>query len=67
MLVQRDDDKAETVMRRLPVFHTQTEVLLGYYNKWAHSGLSGAPKYHHIAGVGPLEQIRDAVFKALAQ
>jgi len=66
-LIQRDDDKAETVMNRLAVYHAQTEVLLGYYNQWSQSGLPGAPKYRRIAGVGPVEQIRDAAFAALAQ
>jgi adenylate kinase len=65
-LVQRDDDKEETVMKRLAVYHNQTEVLLGYYNKWAQSGLPGAPKYRKISGVGPVEQVREAAFAALA-
>ncbi|PWF54542.1 adenylate kinase [Massilia glaciei] len=65
-LIQRDDDKAETVMKRLAVYHAQTEVLLGYYNKWAQSGLPGAPKYRRISGVGPVDQIRDAAFAALS-
>jgi adenylate kinase len=65
-LVQRDDDKEETVMKRLSVYHNQTEVLLGYYNKWAQSGLPGAPKYRKISGVGPVEQVREAAFAALA-
>ena len=66
-LVQRDDDKAETVKKRLDVYHNQTEVLLGYYNTWAQSGEPGAPKYRRIAGVGPVEQIRDSAFAALAE
>lgn len=66
-LVQRDDDKEETVMKRLSVYHNQTEVLLGYYNKWAQSGLPGAPKYRKITGVGPVEQVRDAAFAALSE
>jgi adenylate kinase len=66
-LVQRDDDKAETVSKRLAVYHNQTEVLLGYYNNWAQSGLPGAPKYRKISGVGPVEQVRDAAFAALAE
>jgi adenylate kinase len=64
-LIQRDDDKAETVMKRLAVYHSQTEVLLGYYNKWSQSGLPGAPKYRKISGVGPVEAVRDAAFAAL--
>ncbi|QGZ41759.1 adenylate kinase [Pseudoduganella flava] len=66
-LVQRDDDKAETVKKRLDVYHNQTEVLLGYYNEWAKSGDSLAPKYRKIEGVGPVEEIRDRAFAALAQ
>ena len=66
-LVQRDDDKAETVMKRLSVYHNQTEVLLGYYNQWAQSGLPGAPKYRRISGVGPVEAIREAAFAALSE
>ena len=66
-LVQRDDDQEETVKKRLGVYHNQTEVLLGYYNKWAQSGLPGAPKYRKITGVGPVEQVRDAAFAALSQ
>ena len=66
-LVQRDDDKAETVMKRLSVYHNQTEVLLGYYNQWAQSGQPGAPKYRRIPGVGPVDQIREAAFAALSE
>jgi len=66
-LIQRPDDKAETVQKRLSVYHNQTEVLLGYYNKWAESGTPGAPKYRRISGVGPVEAVRDAAFAALAE
>jgi adenylate kinase len=66
-LIQRDDDKTETVCKRLAVFHAQTEVLLGYYNSWAQSGLPGAPKYRRITGVGPVEQVRDVAFAALTE
>jgi len=66
-LVQRDDDKAEVVKKRLDVYHNQTEVLLGYYNTWAQSGQPGAPKYRRIEGVGPVEQIRDSAFAALSK
>jgi adenylate kinase len=65
-LIQRDDDHEETVRKRLAVYHEQTEVLVGYYNKWAESGQPGAPKYRRIEGVGPVEEIRDRAFAALA-
>ncbi|NEX60448.1 adenylate kinase [Noviherbaspirillum galbum] len=66
-LIQRDDDKEATVRKRLAVYHEQTEVLVGYYNKWAQSGQSGAPKYRKISGVGPVDTIRDKAFAALAE
>ncbi|MDY7575903.1 adenylate kinase [Actimicrobium sp. CCI2.3] len=66
-LIQRDDDKEATVMKRLSVYHEQTEVLVDYYNQWAESGAPGAPKYRKIAGVGAVEAIRDAAFEALAK
>ena len=66
-LIQREDDKEETVTRRLSVYHEQTELLVGYYNDWARSGAPGAPKYRKIAGVGPVESIRDLAFAALSE
>jgi adenylate kinase len=66
-LVQRDDDKAETVKKRLDVYHNQTEVLLSYYNNWAASGDANAPKYRRIEGVGPVEKIRESAFAALSE
>ncbi|WP_029363094.1 adenylate kinase [Herbaspirillum lusitanum] len=65
-LIQREDDKEETVRTRLSVYHEQTEVLLGYYGEWASSGRVGAPVYRKIPGVGPVIEIRDHVFAALA-
>ncbi len=64
-LVQRDDDKEETVRKRLEVYHEQTEPLIDYYKNWESSGESGAPKYIRIEGVGKVEEIRDQVFSAL--
>ncbi len=65
-LIQRDDDKPETVKKRLDVYHEQTEPLIAYYSQWAASGEEGAPAYHKIPGVGSVEEIRDAIFKALS-
>ncbi len=64
-LIQRDDDKEETVKKRLEIYHSQTKPLVDYYSDWAASGVAGAPKYVKIAGVGTVEQIRDHVFAAL--
>lgn len=68
-LVQRDDDKEETVKKRLEVYHAQTKPLVDYYGQWAASaGNSGdvkAPKCRRIAGIGTVDQITQAVFSAL--
>ena len=64
-LIQRDDDQEETVKARLKVYHDQTEPLIDYYTKYADSGEAGAPKYHKIAGVGGVNDIRDAIFAGL--
>jgi len=64
-LIQRDDDKEETVTKRLAVYHNQTEVLVNYYGEWARSGRPGAPKYRKIDGVGAVDLIRDKAFAAL--
>jgi adenylate kinase len=64
-LIQRDDDKEETVKKRLDVYHEQTEPLIAYYSGWASSGEANAPEYHKIAGIGGVNDIRDAIFNAL--
>jgi adenylate kinase len=64
-LVQRDDDKEETVKKRLAVYHAQTEPLLEYYSKWAASAEPMAPKYVRVPGIGKVEEIRDRIFAAL--
>ena len=64
-LVQRDDDKEETVKKRLDVYHEQTEPLIDYYKKWEAGGEAAAPKYCHIEGVGSLEDITKQIFGAL--
>jgi adenylate kinase len=64
-LVQRDDDKEETVKKRLEVYHDQTEPLIDYYKNWETSGESGAPKYIRIEGVCKVEEITEGIFSAL--
>jgi len=64
-LIQRDDDKEETVRKRLKVYHDQTEPLVAYYKDWAASGKAGAPRHIRIEGVGKVDEIRDQIFKAL--
>ncbi|MFC1578834.1 adenylate kinase [Pseudomonadota bacterium] len=62
-LVQRDDDKEETVRKRLEIYHSQTSPLIAFYQSM--SGGS-APSYHRIEGVGSVDDIREKVLKALA-
>ncbi|MBC7489528.1 MAG: adenylate kinase, partial [Glaciimonas sp.] len=64
-LILREDDKVETVKKRLFVYHEQTEILVNYYGDWAISGKPSAPQYRKIVGVGSVEKIRDSAFKAL--
>jgi adenylate kinase len=64
-LIQRDDDKEETVKKRLDVYHQQTEPLVEYYAQWATRGEPRAPRYHRIPGLGAVEAVRDRVFAAL--
>jgi len=66
-LIQRDDDREETVKKRLEVYHGQTKLLVGYYNDWAQSGKPGAPQYRKISGVGAVDAIRDSAFAALSE
>ena len=65
-LMQRDDDREETVKTRLKVYHDQTEVLLGYYGDLAKSGAPGVPQYKRVDGIGNVDAIRAAVFAALS-
>jgi adenylate kinase len=64
-LVQRADDREDTVKKRLEVYHSQTKPLVAYYSNWAKSGVPGAPKYKKVAGVGSMESIRDQIFASL--
>ncbi|MDM8564832.1 adenylate kinase [Candidatus Halobeggiatoa sp. HSG11] len=65
-LIQRDDDKEETVKNRLSIYHEQTEPLIEYYSKWANSGEANSPKYVRIEGIGKVEEIRDSIFNAMS-
>lgn len=64
-LTQRDDDKEETVRKRLAVYQSQTRPLVDYYSKWAATGDAQAPRYARIAGLGSVEDITARAMKAL--
>ncbi|MFA4969945.1 MAG: adenylate kinase [Sulfuritalea sp.] len=65
-LIQRDDDKEETVRKRLSAYHSQTKPLTDFYSRWADTGAKGAPKYRKVSGVGSLDAIKSALFAALS-
>ena len=64
-LIQREDDKEETVKKRLDVYHSQTKPLVDYYSRWAAAGDAKAPKYRKIVGVGRVDAITQRVLDAL--
>jgi adenylate kinase len=64
-LVQREDDREETVKHRLDVYQAQTRPLVEFYSRWADSGAAAAPKYRKISGQGAVESIRDRAISAL--
>lgn len=64
-LIQRDDDREETVRKRLQVYHAQTEPLVHFYSKWASAGDAKAPGHVKVSGIGSVNEIRDRIFAAL--
>ncbi len=64
-LVQRDDDKEETVRHRLTVYRNQTKPLVDYYSSWADQEAK-APRYRKVEGVGSVDDIKARIFAALA-
>ena len=64
-LVQRDDDREETVKKRLDVYHAQTKPLVDYYTRWQASGDAKAPKVRKISGLGAVDAITAQAFAAL--
>ena len=66
-LVQRADDQEDTVRQRLNIYHAQTAPLVDFYNSLVVSEGPTAPAYHYIAGVGSVNDIKEAVFTALGK
>ncbi len=64
-LIQRDDDKEDTVRNRLQVYHKQTAPLIEYYLEEAKAGGDNALKYLQIDGMGNVEEIKTEVIGAL--
>jgi adenylate kinase len=68
-LIQRDDDKEETVRKRLQVYDDQTRPLVEYYSSWAAQANSAdkvkAPAYRKVSGTGSVEDITTSIFAEL--
>ena len=65
-LIQREDDKEETVKKRLEVYSAQTRPLVDYYSHWAKTAPDTAPQYRAISGTGTVEQITARALEALS-
>ena len=63
-LVQREDDKEETVKKRLDVYSQQTRPLVSYYSEWAQREPQDAPQYRAISGLGSVEEITQRALQA---
>jgi len=64
-LIQREDDKEETVKNRLAVYHAQTEPLVAYYANWGATGDARAPKHRKVDGMANVDSVRNASLAAL--
>ena len=65
-LIQREDDKEDTVKKRLEIYSAQTRPLVAYYSDWAKNDATSAPKYRAVSGIGNVDSITASVFTALA-
>ncbi|MEY4764005.1 MAG: hypothetical protein RI907_678 [Pseudomonadota bacterium] len=65
-LIQREDDKEETVRKRLDIYHQQTQPLVDYYAQWGATGDAAAPKSRKISGLGSVDEITQRALQALS-
>ena len=64
-LIQREDDREDTVRKRLEVYSAQTRPLVEYYSSWAEADPQAAPQYRAISGIGSVEEITARALAAL--
>lgn len=65
-LIQREDDKEETVKKRIALYHEQTEPLIKFYDNWSNSDEEGAPQCHKILGTKTVNQIFNNIMNAVS-
>ncbi len=64
-LVQRDDDREETVRHRLAVYHEHSAPTIRYYKQWRKESPEIAPLVVDVSGIGTPEEVRERVFQAI--
>ncbi len=64
-LIQREDDKEETVRRRLAVYHQQTKPLVDYYQTLSQNNKNQRPRYFSISGEGSVDEVKQKIFSIL--
>lgn len=64
-LIQREDDKEETVKKRLEVYRDQTAPLINYYKSWSENGDAKAPEFHRVAGTGNVDDVFHDIINSL--
>ncbi len=64
-LIQREDDKEETVKKRLEVYRDQTAPLINYYKSWSESGDAKAPGFHRVSGTGNVDDVFHEIINSL--
>jgi adenylate kinase len=64
-LIQREDDKEETVRKRLEVYHSQTAPLINHYKNWSKNDSEDVPQFHTIVGTGNVNEIFDHIIAVL--
>ncbi|MDR3078183.1 MAG: adenylate kinase [Planctomycetota bacterium] len=65
-LIQRDDDREDTVRKRLSEYHRMTAVLSGFYRDMAQAG-SGLPKFIEVDGTRKIDQVTADIINGLSQ
>ncbi|MBA2710556.1 MAG: adenylate kinase [Tatlockia sp.] len=63
-LIQRDDDKEETIKQRLAVYHKQTEPLVHYYQQL--EAIAKSPQFHQVHGLGSVDTIFNKILSSLS-
>lgn len=64
-LIQREDDKEETIRKRLEIYHSQTAPLVDYYRGWVAKDAENAPAYVSVKGIGTVDEIKEQIFSQL--